>query len=356
MKKSINININKDDQNVNDYLLCWSELEERPNKIAIFSSIDSKKFHEIINLENVKSKTISSEIYPSFGESLENRKYLIKLLDEIFISYVVYDFRSEESFVGDINIYFNSKSKESVENIVTRIESSFDEFQESNDDHLFFCLGLDNSGLDIFPVKYLEADYENIDLYFNDEVLKSIKKLSKKINKNPKGLSIIYGERGTGKSTLVSYLTTKSEKKVVFIPSTMVESAVNSFEFRNFLTKNKNIVLLIDDCENFTTDIYLKTNNFLNNLIQIVEGIDSDNFNTQVILIFNVNDRDDIEENLVDCNNLMEIIKVSDLNIEKSKELSKHLKKKNKIKKETRLIDILRKNNITENIKSIGFE
>jgi hypothetical protein len=356
MKKTLNININKDDQNINDYLICWSELEERPNKISIFHSIDEKKFTEIIDAESIKYKTITSEIYPSFGDTLENRKCLIKLDNDVFISYVVYDYRSEDGFVGDIIIYFPSKSKDFVEDVVSQIESSFDDVTDETQEHSFFCLGLDNSGFEMLPINYLEADYENIDLYFNDEVLKSVKKLTNKINQKSKGLSIIYGEKGVGKSTLATYISKNLDKRVVFIPSTMVETAINAFDFRSFLLKNKNLVLVIDDCESFTTDIVLKTNNFVKNLVQIVDGIDSDNLNSQILLIFNLSDEDEIEENFIECNNLLDIINVDYLNVEKSKELSKILKNRKKIKKDTKLIDIIQKKRKGDTEKSIGFE
>jgi len=356
MKKTLNININKDDQNINDYLICWSELDERPNKISIFHSIDSKKFNDIIDPKSIKYKTITSEIYPSFGDTLENRKCLIKLDNDVFISYVVYDHRSEDGFVGDIIIYFLSKSKDFVEDIVLQIESSFDDVIDEGEEHSFFCLGLDNTGFEILPINYLEADYENIDLYFNDQVLKSAKKLTNRINEKSKGLSIIYGEVGTGKSTLASYISKNLEKRVVFIPSTMVETTINSFDFRSFLSKNKNIVLIIDDCESFTTDVVIKTNNFVKNLVQIVDGIDSDNFHSQILLIFNLSEQDEIDENFIECNNLLDIINVGELNLEKSKELSKLLKNRKKIKKETKLIDILQKKRRFDKEKSFGFE
>ena len=114
--------------------------------------------------------------------------------------------------------------------------------------------------------------------------------------------------------------------------------------------------MIIDDCESFTTDVVIKTNNFVKNLVQIVDGIDSDNFHSLILLIFNLSEQDEIDENFIECNNLLDIINVGELNLEKSKELSKLLKNRKKIKKETKLIDILQKKRRFDKEKSFGFE
>jgi Tfp pilus assembly pilus retraction ATPase PilT len=47
---------------------------------------------------------------------------------------------------------------------------------------------------------------DNVELYYNQKTLKNINKLVKSIKKSDKGLSILYGQRGTGKTNTISYM------------------------------------------------------------------------------------------------------------------------------------------------------
>ena len=357
MKKAINININKDDQNINDYLYVWSEISERPSKTSIFYSFERNSFDEILSEYSAKNISSNSEIYPTEVESFENVKRLDKITDSIYVSYVVYDIRSEENFVGDISFLFKNDSIDTINEIISKLENLIEVTQ--SEDHIidsFFLLGLDNSGFEITPIDYLSADYENIDLFFNNEVIRQSKKLSKKLDKDNKGISVIYGTKGCGKSTLACSILKNVAKKKIYIPSTMIDTTINNPDFKNFLLKNKNLVIIIDDCEFQNSDIIFKNNLFTRNILQLVEGIDSDNYGLQLLLIFNSDIIEDIDDSLVNSNELIDIIEVKELSIEKSKDLCKFLKKNKKIKKETKLVDIIKKRTKISEESKIGFE
>jgi hypothetical protein len=72
-------------------------------------------------------------------------------------------------------------------------------------------------------------------------------------------------------------------------------------------------------------------------------------------LIFNVSKETEINQDIIDCNNLADIIKVNWLTKENSQELAKSLNKKIKIKKSTRLIDILKDKLSDEENQELGF-
>lgn len=357
MKKNFNITFNQEDPNLNDYLFSWSEFNERPNKVSIFHTFDRSVLENIFSDFPKKSSVVSSEIFPNENYHLENQKHFIKIDDGIFFSYTIFDAKSDEGFIGDIVILYDSNSKESVEKIIQKLEESLNEsFEDEVSEDSLFTLSLDNTGFDLIPINYLEADYDNIDLYYNTNVLKKINKLANKIDTNSKGISIIWGKRGTGKSTLCCDLLQKIEKKKIYISQTLLETAISSVEFRNFILNNKNLTIVIDDVENLFSDFLLKSNSVTKNLIQLVDGIDSDNFKINLILIVNTDSIDDIDDNFLECNNLLDIIEVDSLSIEKANELSKKLKKNKKYKKEQKLVDILKKKNHPKTDSAIGYE
>jgi len=357
MKKNFDVIFDKDDDNLNDYLTTWKEFENRPNKLSIYHSFDLSVIETI--LSDYKNQNIVSniEIYPSENYSLENKRCSVKLTEEIFVSYTIYDVRSDESFVGDVVILYKNSASDEVNDLVKKLEdSSKDEVDEVSNEDSLFTLTLDTTGFNIVPVNYMDADYENIDLYFNSDVLKKVKKLSKKLSSDKKGISIIWGERGSGKSTLCCSMLQNVNKKKIIIPQNLIDTVFTSSEFKSYLSSNPDLTLIIDDVENLFSDLYLKTNNIIKNLIQLVDGLESDNFNLNIVLIINVDDFGDIDSDLLQCNNFIDCIEVTKLSVNKSNELSKKLKKNKKYKKEQKLIDILKKKNHTKPENVVGYE
>jgi hypothetical protein len=72
-----------------------------------------------------------------------------------------------------------------------------------------------------------------------------------------------------------------------------LEHTINNPEFRNFLKKYDNPVIILDDCESTLIDLFGKTNNSTFNIIQLIDGLSSDSLKLSVICIFN----EKIEEN-----------------------------------------------------------
>lgn len=358
MKNSIlKININKEDNNLNDYLFCWDAFGQRPNKTTIFQSFAVVDFDSFLEKHSVKPSHIFTEIYPVMDDNLINRKILSQLTNEIFIGYTEYDIEVEDSLVNEVHLFHKNPEDQKVTEIIKELSEIAEKFDtnEEESNSKSFILTIGQTGLEIEPIDFLEHDKDNIDLYFNDDTLRKISKLKKSIKNNKKGLSIIHGERGVGKSTLINYMANQLPKKSIFVPCAMFESTINNPDFRNFLGKNPDSVLILDDSELFFSEIYSKSNIFTNNLLQIVDGLDSDSLSVHIVVILNVNDINEIDHILFECNNLIDVMEVDKLNTGKIKELLKHLGKKVKIKKESKLIDILKKRNFIESKSDIGF-
>jgi hypothetical protein len=132
----------------------------------------------------------------------------------------------------------------------------------------------------------------------------------------------------------------------------MVDLTINGPEFKNFVKKFEKLLIVIDDCEFMSNNQLIRMNPFSNNIIQLVDGFLSDNLNLQVILIFN-DLEEDIDENILDCNSLLDVIEVDDLDSELATELSKNLGYNKKYKDSVRLIDVVQ-NKKMDKIEKIG--
>jgi hypothetical protein len=352
-KLSINVNNEGDD---NNFIYCWNAFGDRPNKIKIYQNYSKNQFKEVIDKYTLE-KIFSSEVIPADDFNIINDIYFIKISETIYISYILLDRESDSSFIHEISFYFKSYQDDStlvdeITNALIDCQIDFDDDHESGSK--LNTIYITPNGLEVEPISRVDLD-DNVELFFTEETLKSVNKLCKKIKKADKGLSILYGERGTGKTSAISYITDKVDRMVIYIPNSLLEATLNNSDFRSFLRKFHRPIIVIDDCETIFNELFTKSNIYVNNLLQILEGLLSDSIKVNVIIIFNTKDEDEIDHALLECNSLIDVIEFKYLNEEESTELSKHLGHKKKYKNKTKLIDII-KNTYSKEYKKIGLK
>jgi hypothetical protein len=353
MKTKINLNISKDDHNTNDFLYCWNQFGSRPNKITLYNQYSTKLFSELII---TKPENRFTEVMPSEEFSVINEKALVKISDDIFISYLAMDKECENSIINEITFFYKEYdiNFEKVQEVIDQLSLCLIDFTEESERYKLNTISLTQNGLEMEPVEIDSIDIENFDIYYSGKTIRDLDKAIKTIKKSNKGLTILYGDRGTGKTSTISYITSKLESIVIFIPNNMVENTINNPEFRKFLKKHSKPIIVIDDCEMLFNEVFTKSNMFVNNLLQMVDGFLSDSIEVNVITIFNVDDESEIDHSLIDCNNLIDVIKFDSLSESESNDLSKHLNQDKKYKNKNRLVDIIKKRK-NKASKEIGF-
>jgi len=349
--KKISINITKEQTELNDFLISWGIFEKRPNKINIQNTYLTSLFEDLVNKISIE-KTTSTEITTTDGKMVLNEEVFTKIEENVYLSYVIFDKNQPNSIVTDVTFFYKEEEnydfvKEIVEEMNGCIPStSF----KSDENYNLNNITISNSVIEVEP--FINEDIENFDYYYTESTLKELNKLIKKLKKNNKGLSILQGERGTGKTNSIKYITSNVDKMFFYINSNLLDSTINNSEFRNFLKKYENSVLIIDDCESLLNDIFGRSNQTTNNIIQLVDGLSSDLSPVNIICIFN----DELEDDdvLLECNNLLSVVDFEYLTTEESNELSKLIGSNKKYKNKTRLIDIINKKE-QKSDKKIGF-
>jgi energy-coupling factor transporter ATP-binding protein EcfA2 len=352
-KLPLNININKEDQLLNEYLFCWHKFQSMPNKVILYNVYLSNDFIE--KLEKYKiDLNIATEIFSTFDSPIINDKILSKISDDIFISYVILDKNSENSVVDEVTIFYkNIEDVGKINDIIEIISDSIISPDKNEQESKLNIICLNQGELNIESLSS-ESNFESIEYYYNKKTFKKTKEVIKKIKKEKKGLYILYGQRGCGKTTIINYISSKVEKNIIFIPGNMIEHTINNPDFRNFLKNYPDSILLIDDCELIFNKIYNRSNISTNNLIQLVDGFLSKIVNIDIMAIFNINDESEIDPNLLECNSLIDIVEFEPLNSTESTELSEIIGHNRKYKSEQKLINIIR--NIKQHSKfDIGF-
>lgn len=150
----------------------------------------------------------------------------------------------------------------------------------------------------------------------------------KRLNKpNDKGIILLHGEPGTGKTSYIKYLTKLvKDKDILFIPPSMAEM-LSEPSIIPFLMDHRNTVLIIEDAERVISDREGNGSaSGVSNLLNLTDGILGDCLNIQVIATFNMK-RERIDQALLRKGRLIAEHKFDKLSIEETNKLLKHLKK-----------------------------
>jgi hypothetical protein len=345
-KNLFNININRDEPILNDFLFCWSKFDSRPNKVIIYNTYSTPEFNKILSefISSTSERNVVTEVIPDGEGYLINDKILDKIEDGLYVSYFLIDRNSESSIINELNfIYKGDEEFKKIEGILEKFNTCVVDFCGDSQVNKINTISIGQNGLEIDPVNPMSVDMDNIELFYHHKTFKNLKKMVKSIKKSKKGLSILYGEKGTGKTSIINYLSKSIDRMILFIPNNMVDATINNPEFKRFIKRYPNPIIILDDCEMMFNESYSRSNILVNNLLQLIDGFLSDSIEAHIITLFNEIDIDEIDHSLLDCNNLVDIVEFEMLNGEEATDLSKHLEKpKRKYKSDMILIDVVK--------------
>lgn len=180
--------------------------------------------------------------------------------------------------------------------------------------------GYDTQTFDL-PKQQLDLDYNYGSSFIpiHDKILKTLNQ------KKGKGLVLLHGEPGTGKTHYLKYLASKiKDKKVMFVPPYLVDF-ITSPEMTPFLIENSDSILFIEDAERVITDRDANGANGVSNILNLTDGILGDILNIQIVATFNM-DRKKIDTALLRKGRLIAEHKFDKLSTDDANKLIKHLK------------------------------
>lgn len=145
----------------------------------------------------------------------------------------------------------------------------------------FGSYGLELKQLEIQPTAL------DIGLYYNDDFAAVDALIRERLMKDKdKGIVLLHGLPGTGKTTYLRHLIGQLKKKVLFVSPGVAGNLVNP-EFIELLISNPNSILVIEDAENLIMDRKYNADSSVSNLLNISDGLLSDCLNVQIICTFN---------------------------------------------------------------------
>ena len=180
-----------------------------------------------------------------------------------------------------------------------------------------------NDGLVLKPLT-INPMLLDVGLYYNDDFAEVDKVISERLAaKNDKGIVLLHGLPGTGKTTYLRSLVGSLAKRVLFV-SPSVAANLSNPEFIDLLLDYPNSILVIEDAENIMRDRKLDSGSSVSNLLNLSDGLLSDCVSVQIICTFN-SSLDQVDSALMRKGRLIARYDFGKLSVEKARKLSASL-------------------------------
>lgn len=250
----------------------------------------------------------------------------------------------------DVQICFENNNKH-VDGIIKTIEANLPEKSKFKGRLSFITK--DNYGFKLRESNIDETHY--IDDYYADD-FKVIDALIKdKLMNTKKGIVLLHGEPGTGKTSYIRHLISFLNKRIIYLPSNLTQS-ISDPSFLNFLEGYKNSILVLEDSESVLKSRVGHNDNTVANLLNITDGLLGDCLNIQIIATFNANLKE-IDQALMRKGRMIAKYEFKKLNTKKTNKILKARGIDFKSEKEMTLSEILNYSDtaFTKEKNKIGF-
>lgn len=176
-----------------------------------------------------------------------------------------------------------------------------------------------------YDYSYKEID---IDLNYNDDFKKPYEHLCNLIEKeNESALILLYGDPGTGKTSIIKNLINKyPQKDFIFIDGSML-ATIGQDKLMSYFLENNNNIFILEDCEKSLMNREHSNNPVMPVLLNLTDGIIGDVLGIKLICTFNTG-LSNIDKALLRKGRLSMKYEFKNLSKDKTEKLLNHIGKK----------------------------
>lgn len=224
----------------------------------------------------------------------------------------------------------------------TRLQEFYDKYLEKyvNDEGKISLLLKEGQDL-VFKTHTIKPLSLDIHTMYNDDFLPVHHKIKDELTQNSKGLVLLHGVAGSGKTNYIKWLTAQiPDKNFIFVPNNLI-GALAEPQFMSMLIDEKNSILVLEDCENYIAERAGggNTSDVVSTILNIADGILSDVLECQFICTFNA-DLTDIDHALLRHGRLIAEYQFGALSVEKANQYLKSVGKEMQVDKPKTLAEI----------------
>lgn len=294
----------------------------------------------IIKFDKLPSKfaDIGMMYKPSVTEAILKLGFVE--INRVIIRGKSHDSSTQSLFINDvlgifIRVYKNNRGQKETKEVQLEVTfnisngdikdqldfSSFKDYQVTKKKASIQLVKSDMGHLDTEEYD-LDVPDTNLELNYGKDFKKIHKVIVDRLNSsNDKGIILLHGDPGTGKTSYIKHLTKLvKEKDILFIPPSMAEM-LSEPTIIPFLMDHKNSILIIEDAERVIGD---REGNGspagVSNILNLTDGILGDCLNIQVVATFNMK-REKIDKALLRKGRLIAEHKFEKLSIEDTNKL-----------------------------------
>lgn len=196
-------------------------------------------------------------------------------------------FARMENNVTESYVLYGNEDKEALGKFIELIRQFYVAPEEEKNN--LFLVAQDMSGFKLNKWHIKEVKDFDFNLQYNDDFPVANATIKDFIEEDGKsGLLILWGEKGTGKTTYIRHLISSyPNKKFVFIPSNLI-TMLGDPSFGNFLLSLQNSIIILEDCEAVIRS--RKSNSSasaVSLLLNMGDGLMSDDLGIKFICTFN---------------------------------------------------------------------
>lgn len=196
-------------------------------------------------------------------------------------------FARMENNITESYVLYGNDDKEALGKFIEMVRQFYVAPEEEKNN--LFLVAQDMSGFKLNKWHIKEVKDFDFNLQYNDDFPVANATIKDFIEEDGKsGLLILWGEKGTGKTTYIRHLISSyPNKKFVFIPSNLI-TMLGDPSFGNFLLSLQNSIIILEDCEAVIRS--RKSNSSasaVSLLLNMGDGLMSDDLGIKFICTFN---------------------------------------------------------------------